>query len=1220
MRIPPSSAFVSAFQILLPLMVLVGSDMMFGIASLRAQPPIEFAGHEGAVMMAAFAADNDRIVTASADQTAKLWDVKTGAILQSWGQHTGPLYCVGVSGDGRTLVTGAQDNTLRVWDLPLSHPLRRLTPPGPATLGLTYSPDGKWLLGGSADKLVRLLDLKATDAKDAPVAPVLRQGHTAEVQAVAWRTDGVCFASADKSGSIILWSPDLESPLGRLSGHSGNVSELIFHANNQQLLSAGDDGFVRVWQLMPSLPRIAATADAAGLGLEVVAGQPQAVFAAANGSCKLINLQSGEVVREFPPAATQLTDVALSPNNAFLLMNTVDGKSRLINFNDGAEMGVVSGHDGAILDSVIYPDAQQFATAGSDGTARLWKLPVAAVAIPGHTAPVRGMVAAASGQWTATISDDMTTRIWNPAGGALRQLGNHTQPLRAVSVRDDDAVLATGDAEGTVWTWNPVSGAAEGVVAAHPAAVTAIAFSADQASLITGAADGIIRSWTLPLPAQKPGEGEEPVKPAWEFKLPDNTGVTQLARLSQDQGLLVISAGGSQIFRLKWDGTPGTPIASPAGALRGLDVASAGMSFLATSDAGHVHLFAADGTFAKSLPPIAGLTVARFDRDGKQLLLCDGQARVRIASVDSGRIPEEIPAAGQITDAVWTSADQTAIVAFGAGNDGVLLQRSLRRIWEDANATTVAFVPNQQQLLCGGTDGKVRLLSLADGVLIREYLGHTGSVSEVAVSPNAQFVCSVSDDKTLQTWKTADATSVFSTAHPSPVQSLSISSDSTRIATASSDGLIRVWDISTGNLLESFREHATGTATTAVRYVNDSLTLISTGDDKTLQTMKTSVIRAIPAHTSPVASMVAYAGGAQVVTTGTDGRVVMTNTTNGNPDRVFAADDRKPTVVASRLDNQRIAAGFENGDVLVWNANNAEQILQSFSFASTVNGLAWSPDNRKLMVSTADNVIRILGPTLPGVQPPVELVSHQQFSTDAAVAELIFAPDSRSIWTSLANGQIDEWSYAGPEQRRQFNHGGAVYGVASSRDGSTVVSCSADQTVRVWDTITGQQKFQLNGHTGAVHAVAMSPDETFAVSSGADRTLRLWDIVGGRQLKQLITYNATMYSVSMHPQGALIAAAGADRKVHLLDMISGTEQQTLTGHTDYVHCVTFSPKGDQVLSYGYSGQLKLWNTLDGRLLYETRVGNVGNYAQFAPDGRRVVVANGDGTAGIQTLP
>lgn len=1191
--------------------------------SARGQDPGYFSGHNGAVMMAAFAEDNDRVVTASSDLTAKLWDVKTGQSLQSWGQHTGPLYCLSVSGDGRTLVTGAQDNTLRVWSIPLSRPIRRLTEPGMAVADLTFASDGKSLLLGSADKSVRMFDVASTVAPGAVIVPTaIRQGHAAEVEFVAYRSDGGCFASADASGQILLWSPDLDAPLGRWSGHQGRLVSMAFSANNQQLITAGDDGAVRVWQLMPTLPKVLTTADAAGQQLVLVNGQAQAIMTTATGSSRLVNLQTGEIMREFPKPEVPLSDLALAPNNAFVLMSTSDGRTRLINFNDGTVLGTVAGHDGAVADAAVFGDAQRFVTAGKDGTVRLWKPPVASTAMPGHSAPVRGIVSAASGQWAATFSDDMTTRIWNASGGAVYQLGNHTQPVKTIAVRDDDALLATGDAEGTVWVWNPANGAAEGVIAAHSAAITALAFSADRNSLITAAADGVLRSWTLPLPKQKPAAGEEPPKPKWEFKVPDNTAVAQVKRLSQDQGLLIVSAGGAQILRLKWDGTAGTAINSPAGAIRRLDVATGGARFLATSDAGQIHLFAADGTLQKSMPPIAGITGAKFDREGKQLLICDGQPRVRMMSPETGRVQEEIPLAGAVFDADWIGAEQRSVIAIGAANEATLAHRSLLRIWDEmpGGATAVAFVPNQQQLLAAGAGGKVRLWSLADGAIVRTFEGAAASIAEMAVSPNGQTLCAVGDDKTLQLWKMADAIRTFSIAHPQPVRSLTVSADSTRVATACVDGLVRVFDIATGGLLESFREHAPGTAVQSVRYVNDSTTLISTGDDKTLQTMKSSVLRSFPVHAGAIRDLAMFNGGAQSLSSGVDGKVVLTNLTSGNADRSFVVGDRKPTAVASRPDNQRVAAGFESGEVLVFNSNNGEQSLLTFTFGAPVVAMSWSADNRNLLVSTADNVVRVLGPSLPGVQPPIELVLHQQFATEALITDLLFSPDGRSIWTSLANGRIDEWSYAGPEQRRQFNHGGPVYGVDSNRDGSTVISCSTDQTVRVWDTLTGQQKFQLNGHTGAVHAIAMSPDETFAVSSGADGTLRLWDIVGGRQLKQLTTYPSTMYSVAVHPQGALIAAAGADRKVHVLDMITGTEQRTLDGHTDYIHCVTFSPNGEQMLSYGYSGQLKLWNTADGRLLYETRVGRVGNYAQFAPDGRRLVVANGDGTASIHQLP
>ncbi|MFO1000047.1 MAG: WD40 repeat domain-containing protein [Planctomycetaceae bacterium] len=319
------------------------SGILFGVllsnavgGTTFAQEPGYFSGHNGAVMMAAFAEDNDRVVTASSDLTAKLWDVKTGQILQSWGQHTGPLYCLSVSGDGRTLVTGAQDNTLRVWTIPLSRPIRRLTEPGIAVADLAYSSDGKSLVLGAADKSVRLFDVSASVMPGAATVPTAsRQGHVGEVEFVAYRADGGGFASADATGQILLWSPDLETPMGRWSGHQGRLVSMAFSANNQQLITAGDDGAVRVWQLMPTLPKVLATGDAAGQQLVLVNGQAQAIMSTATGSVRLLNLQTGETLREFPKPDVPLSDLALSPNNALLLMSTSDGRTRLLNFNDG---------------------------------------------------------------------------------------------------------------------------------------------------------------------------------------------------------------------------------------------------------------------------------------------------------------------------------------------------------------------------------------------------------------------------------------------------------------------------------------------------------------------------------------------------------------------------------------------------------------------------------------------------------------------------------------------------------------------------------------------------------------------------------------------------------------------------------------------------------------------------------------------------------------------
>ena len=73
-------------------------------------------GHDGKVMSAAYSPDGARIVTASGDQTAKVWDAVTGKELMNLISHNGPVYSTAWSLDGQQIVTGSYDQTVKVWD------------------------------------------------------------------------------------------------------------------------------------------------------------------------------------------------------------------------------------------------------------------------------------------------------------------------------------------------------------------------------------------------------------------------------------------------------------------------------------------------------------------------------------------------------------------------------------------------------------------------------------------------------------------------------------------------------------------------------------------------------------------------------------------------------------------------------------------------------------------------------------------------------------------------------------------------------------------------------------------------------------------------------------------------------------------------------------------------------------------------------------------------
>lgn len=437
-------------------------------------------------------------------------------------------------------------------------------------------------------------------------------------------------------------------------------------------------------------------------------------------------------------------------------------------------------------------------------------------------------------------------------------------------------------------------------------------------------------------------------------------------------------------------------------------------------------------------------------------------------------------------------------------------------------------------------------------------------------------------------------------AHECPIAGVWFYSTNATLVSAGADGEFKVWQLA--NALAGKPAAADEPAAA----------------DKPAAAATPTLQRAFKPHDKPLVDASAYNNGVQIITVSDDRRVMMNDVNSGAVVREFPTGSHTCRCLAARRDNQRLAGGMVEGKVLIWNAGNA-QLLQTLEVDAPVTHLAWSSDNRKLAVVDQQNRVHLFGPSLPN-EPRQELVPHQSFAAAFGVTDLQFSLDSRAIWLAHNNGTIAEWPYASPIQVRQLNHGGAVFGIAITSDGRSVVTCGADQTVRVWDTATGQQRFQMRGHQGAVHAIALNQDDTIAVSTGADGTIRLWDIVGGRQLKQLTRFDATMYAVSMHRNGKHLITGGADRRIRVLDIVTGDTLRTMEGHTDYIHSVSSDQSGTRLLSYGYGGHLKTWDFDTGSELTSERIGRIGNFARFSPDGTRVLLTNGDGFARIVSSP
>jgi WD40 repeat protein len=160
-------------------------------------------------------------------------------------------------------------------------------------------------------------------------------------------------------------------------------------------------------------------------------------------------------------------------------------------------------------------------------------------------------------------------------------------------------------------------------------------------------------------------------------------------------------------------------------------------------------------------------------------------------------------------------------------------------------------------------------------------------------------------------------------------------------------------------------------------------------------------------------------------------------------------------------------------------------------------------------------------------------------------------------------------------------HSSWVYGVAISPDGRTGLSGCQDQTLRVWDLVTGMEMRRIEAHSG-VDTVAFGPDGRTALSSHDDKTLRVWDLAGGTEIRRLRGNTAVVRSLAVAPDGLTALSGDDDNAVILWDLAGGTPIHTFRGHTAGVTGVAYSPDGRIGYSDGADEMLKVWDLAGGR--------------------------------------
>ena len=196
--------------------------------------------HDAAVRSIAFSPDGLLLVSASEDNTVRLWNPETHVLEATLRGHTDSVLSVAFDPDGMLVASGGADGAVRLWDphtQTLEATLRGHTD---SVLSIAFSPDGMLVASGSADGTVRLWDPQTH------VLEATLRGHTDSVLSIAFSPDGMLLASASTDGTVRLWDPQTEQHQTTLD-HKSPVLSIVFSPDGDMLASGSTDGTARLW-------------------------------------------------------------------------------------------------------------------------------------------------------------------------------------------------------------------------------------------------------------------------------------------------------------------------------------------------------------------------------------------------------------------------------------------------------------------------------------------------------------------------------------------------------------------------------------------------------------------------------------------------------------------------------------------------------------------------------------------------------------------------------------------------------------------------------------------------------------------------------------------------------------------------------------------------------------------------------------------------------------
>ena len=283
--------------------------------------------------------------------------------------------------------------------------------------------------------------------------------------------------------------------------------------------------------------------------------------------------------------------------------------------------------------------------------------------------------------------------------------------------------------------------------------------------------------------------------------------------------------------------------------------------------------------------------------------------------------------------------------------------------------------------------------------------------------------------------------------HESAVTSVSFSSDGQKILTGSRDHTAKLWEITTGEPIQTFSGHTTEVSTAALSPDGTQLLTGSLDTTARLWDAVTAKVIQIYSHKAFVFSVAFSPDGSQVLVGDSLDRAVLWDALRRKVLAVYTGHKDDVMSVALSPDGTQVLTGSKDNSATLWDRESGKSLQNFLGHGEGVNSVAFSPDGERILTGSEDATARIWEKTTGSV---IETLADHGAGVNAAV----FSPDGKWILTGSSDGTARLWDAQNANSIETFSaHNRGVNSVAFSPDGAQILTGSEDGIARLWNII-----------------------------------------------------------------------------------------------------------------------------------------------------------------------